>query len=204
MKNTAATAEPRNGARSPARARGPGLRIPLPEEGLRALGFEIMPAWKPQSMLRRLLVTCRHFLGLLFGALAYRATSAGGAQGGEGTGAADGGVPGPVAGGPRIAPAAAPGPAAAPAGAPGPDLHQAGADPQPARGPAAPAGHRRAEAPAQPPAGGAPGRPDGHRGAGPGAAGGADVPVGGPGPHGLRLHRPDPPRRHRRRASRCC
>jgi ubiquinone biosynthesis protein len=75
MKNTAATAEPRNGARSPARARGPGLRIPLPEEGLRALGFEIMPAWKPQSMLRRLLVTCRHFLGLLFGALAYRATS---------------------------------------------------------------------------------------------------------------------------------
>jgi ubiquinone biosynthesis protein len=45
------------------------------EDQLRALGFEIMLAWKPQGMVRRLLVTCRHFLGMLFGALAYQASS---------------------------------------------------------------------------------------------------------------------------------
>jgi len=37
---------------------------------LLALGFEIMPAWKPQGLGRRLLVTVRHGLGLVFGGLA--------------------------------------------------------------------------------------------------------------------------------------
>ena len=40
------------------------------EEMLRARGFEIMRTWKPQGLLRRLLITYRHFLGLLFGGLA--------------------------------------------------------------------------------------------------------------------------------------
>ena len=39
------------------------------EELLRARGFEIMRTWKPQGLIRRMLVTWRHFLGLLFGAL---------------------------------------------------------------------------------------------------------------------------------------
>ena len=53
---------------------------PAPAEGdvlshedlLRAKGFEIMRTWKSQGLLRRLLVTYRHFLGLLFGALAVQ------------------------------------------------------------------------------------------------------------------------------------
>ncbi|MBI4911878.1 MAG: AarF/ABC1/UbiB kinase family protein [Acidobacteria bacterium] len=40
------------------------------EELLRAKGFEIMRTWRSQGLLRRLLVTYRHFLGLLFGGLA--------------------------------------------------------------------------------------------------------------------------------------
>jgi len=41
-----------------------------PAARLEALGFELARTWKPQSLLRRLLVTWRHFLGLLFGGLA--------------------------------------------------------------------------------------------------------------------------------------
>lgn len=41
-----------------------------PAAQLRALGFEVMPAWRPQGMLRRLRVTVRHCLGLVFGGLA--------------------------------------------------------------------------------------------------------------------------------------
>jgi ubiquinone biosynthesis protein len=37
---------------------------------LQALGFEIMQTWKPQGLVRRLLVTLRHFLGLVSGGLA--------------------------------------------------------------------------------------------------------------------------------------
>ena len=51
MKSSGATAEP-----SAAR--------------LLALGFEIMPAWKPQGRVRRLLTTSRQLLGLIFGGLA--------------------------------------------------------------------------------------------------------------------------------------
>lgn len=39
-------------------------------EALRARGYEVMPARRPQGLLRRLLTTHRHFLGLLFGGLA--------------------------------------------------------------------------------------------------------------------------------------
>lgn len=39
-------------------------------EALRARGYEVMPARRPQGLLRRLLTTNRHFLGLLFGGLA--------------------------------------------------------------------------------------------------------------------------------------
>lgn len=42
---------------------------------LRARGFEITRVWKPQGLFRRLLVTWRHFLGLLFGALAFQAAA---------------------------------------------------------------------------------------------------------------------------------
>ena len=45
-----------------------------------------METWKPQGLLRRLLVTWRHFLGLLFGTLAYQVTSRlgeGGPKGGR-------------------------------------------------------------------------------------------------------------------------
>ena len=37
---------------------------------LQALGFELMPAWQPQGLIRRFLATLRQFLGLLFGGLA--------------------------------------------------------------------------------------------------------------------------------------
>jgi ubiquinone biosynthesis protein len=40
------------------------------EDLLRSRGFEIMKTWKPQGLIRRMLVTWRHFLGLLFGGLA--------------------------------------------------------------------------------------------------------------------------------------
>jgi ubiquinone biosynthesis protein len=40
------------------------------EAALRAGGFEVMRAWRRQGLLRRLLTTWRHFLGLLFGGLA--------------------------------------------------------------------------------------------------------------------------------------
>jgi ubiquinone biosynthesis protein len=53
---------------------------------LRARGFEVVAAWKPQGLVRRLLVTWRHFLGLLFGALAFQVTShrrEGGPKGGR-------------------------------------------------------------------------------------------------------------------------
>jgi ubiquinone biosynthesis protein len=36
---------------------------------LKALGFEIMPSWRPQGLIHRLLVTGRHFFGLVFGGL---------------------------------------------------------------------------------------------------------------------------------------
>ncbi len=42
---------------------------------LRARGFEITRVWKSQGLIRRLLVTWRHFLGLLFGALAFQAAT---------------------------------------------------------------------------------------------------------------------------------
>jgi ubiquinone biosynthesis protein len=69
MKSSGATAE--------AEAYEPILAEPCaaplsPEDQLRALGFELMRTWKPQGMVRRLLVTCRHVLGLLFGAVAYQ------------------------------------------------------------------------------------------------------------------------------------
>jgi len=40
------------------------------EAALRARGFEVMRTWRPQGLLRRLLTTLRHFIGLLFGGLA--------------------------------------------------------------------------------------------------------------------------------------
>jgi len=76
MKNSGATAEPRTGAETgPPEA--PGLEPPLPsartpEEQvaqLKALGFEIMETGQPRGMVRRLLVTGRHALGLVFGGL---------------------------------------------------------------------------------------------------------------------------------------
>ncbi len=39
------------------------------EDLLRSRGYEIMRTWKSQGLFRRMLVTWRHFLGLLFGAL---------------------------------------------------------------------------------------------------------------------------------------
>ena len=80
MRNSGATAEAepdRMGAPEVRAQAGPWSQ----EEQLRALGFEIMQAWKPQGMVRRLLVTGRHFLGMLFGALAYRAASGAGEPG---------------------------------------------------------------------------------------------------------------------------
>jgi len=38
-------------------------------DALRARGYEVMQTWRPQGLLRRLLITWRHFLGLLFGGL---------------------------------------------------------------------------------------------------------------------------------------
>jgi ubiquinone biosynthesis protein len=52
------------------------------EAALRARGFEVMQVWRPQGLLRRLLTTWRHFLGLLFGGLAAQVR----AQREEGTG----------------------------------------------------------------------------------------------------------------------
>ncbi|HEY7683170.1 MAG TPA: AarF/UbiB family protein [Gemmatimonadales bacterium] len=52
------------------------------EEALRARGFELMRVWRPQGLVRRLLITWRHFLGLLFGGLAAQSRS----QREEGTG----------------------------------------------------------------------------------------------------------------------
>ena len=73
---------------------GPSIRVSVPVNAedldqaaqLRARGFEIMRTWKPQGLLHRLLVTWRHFLGLLFGALvAHVATrpEEGGPKGGR-------------------------------------------------------------------------------------------------------------------------
>ena len=78
MKNMGAIAEPETDATVPPdQAERPEVHpTPLSQEDqLRALGFEIMRAWKPQGLVRRLLVTWRHFLGLLFGALAYHVAS---------------------------------------------------------------------------------------------------------------------------------
>ena len=72
MKNSGATAEADPIEVMPP---GPGAPALSAEEQLRSLGFELMGPWKPQGMGVRLLVTCRHFLGLLFGALAYQAAS---------------------------------------------------------------------------------------------------------------------------------
>ncbi len=86
MKNTGATARPGSGGKGHPPATGgpePTVRINLPvgigpqdqAARLRALGFEVTQTWKPQGLIRRLLVTWRHFLGLVFGALAYRVTA---------------------------------------------------------------------------------------------------------------------------------
>lgn len=52
------------------------------EAALRAKGFELMRVTRPQGLVRRLLTTWRHFLGLLFGGLAAQVRS----QRHEGTG----------------------------------------------------------------------------------------------------------------------
>jgi ubiquinone biosynthesis protein len=85
MKNSGAIAEPSEGPGIHASAGRPGPRVRVsrpvgvagqdPAALLRARGFEVTDTWKPQGLLRRLLVTWRHFLGLLFGTLAYQVTS---------------------------------------------------------------------------------------------------------------------------------
>jgi ubiquinone biosynthesis protein len=87
MKSTAAIAEPEvfadaHPARADGKQGGAGTASaaetsgpPSQEDVLRALGFEIMRTWKPQGLVRRLVVTWRHFLGLLFGGLAFHAAS---------------------------------------------------------------------------------------------------------------------------------
>ena len=71
MRNMGATAE--SGASSkvnPPSAGGAAADGSVSNEDLlRARGFEIMKTWKSQGLLRRMLVTWRHFLGLLFGGL---------------------------------------------------------------------------------------------------------------------------------------
>jgi ubiquinone biosynthesis protein len=44
-------------------------------DALRARGYEVMQTWRPQGLFRRLLITWRHFLGLLFGGLAAQIRS---------------------------------------------------------------------------------------------------------------------------------
>jgi ubiquinone biosynthesis protein len=51
-------------------------------DALRARGYEVMNTWRPQGLVRRLLTTWRHFLGLLFGGLSAQVRS----QREEGTG----------------------------------------------------------------------------------------------------------------------
>ncbi len=85
MSDTDATARPHSGARAhpPKAGRDPKVRVsrsvsveaPDPAAEIRARGFEVSQTWRPQGLTRRLLVTCRHFLGLLFGALAYQVSS---------------------------------------------------------------------------------------------------------------------------------
>jgi len=71
MKNMDATVDFEEGSKVSAPAAGDAF-VAAPESNedlLRSRGFEIMKTWKPQGLLRRLLVTWRHFLGLLFGGL---------------------------------------------------------------------------------------------------------------------------------------
>jgi ubiquinone biosynthesis protein len=71
MRNSGAIAEAEHQLPAPPSPPGEAdLGIAEQEARLRALGFEIMPSWQPQGLIRRLLVTGRHFLGLLFGGLA--------------------------------------------------------------------------------------------------------------------------------------
>jgi len=71
MRNMGAIAEPEaDSSRNPPSTERDLFREPLSNEDLlRAQGFEIMRTWKPQGLIRRMLVTWRQFLGLLFGGL---------------------------------------------------------------------------------------------------------------------------------------
>ncbi len=86
MKNMAATADPGTPVKAPppgVDTEGATIRVTrslradaLDQEAqLRAAGLEVMRSWKPQGLIRRLLVTWRHFLGLLFGALAVHVST---------------------------------------------------------------------------------------------------------------------------------
>ena len=71
MKNMGATVDFEEGSQVSAPAAGDAF-VAAPESNedlLRSRGFEIMKTWKPQGLIRRMLVTWRHFLGLLFGGL---------------------------------------------------------------------------------------------------------------------------------------
>lgn len=72
MSSMGATVEPAAGSKvSPPSAGGASLDTLQSHEALlRSLGFEIMRTWKSQGLLRRFLVTWRHFLGLFFGGMA--------------------------------------------------------------------------------------------------------------------------------------
>ena len=96
MRNMAAIAEPEAGAGAypPTGEQDPAIQVSRPVRvgeqdqaaQIRARGFEVMQTWKPQGLIRRMLVTWRHFLGLLFGALAFQVTSRsedGGPKGGR-------------------------------------------------------------------------------------------------------------------------
>ena len=96
MKNMAATAEPEAGAEAHPLTgdQDPTVRVSISVSAgeqdqaaqIRARGFEVMQTWKEQGLIRRFLVTWRHFLGLLFGALAFQVTSRsedGGPKGGR-------------------------------------------------------------------------------------------------------------------------
>lgn len=70
MSSMGATVEPAAGSKASPPSAGGGSAAPQSnEELLRSLGFEIMRTWKPQGLLRRMLVTWRHFLGLFFGGM---------------------------------------------------------------------------------------------------------------------------------------
>jgi len=70
MKNMGATAESGTSTSHEPPAAGGGPPVPQDAAAqLEAMGFELMRTWKPQGLIRRFLVTGRHFLGILFGGL---------------------------------------------------------------------------------------------------------------------------------------